>query len=262
MKTKTSLSLTATAGIALIITATATHAATVAPVSWKQSNSINTARTADKLSNATGMNGAETILYNLDGTVGGEPTSADNVSWMTSSNGDESTASEDGRVWLVVDLGASYDLGTIAIWNFQWNLGTVSDLSDRGVSQFDIFVRNTVADTSDGTVGGATINLDNPADDTGNALDDDAVFNLGSSNLWQEVLSNQSLTQGPNTDTYTGQSFDLTGNTGRFVAIRVDAYYGGSGIALGKLRVDGTLVPEPTTAALLGLGGLTLILSP
>jgi hypothetical protein len=260
MKTKTSLSLTATAGIALIITATATHAATVAPVSWKQSNSFSAARTADNLSNASGMNGAETILYNLDGTVGGEPTSADNVSWMTSSNGDESTASEDGRVWLVVDLGASYDLGSINIWNFQWDHTSAGDLSNRGVSQVDIFVRDTVADTDDGTVGGATINLDNSV--ANSTLDNDAIFNLGTSNLWQQVLSDQSLTQGPNTDTYTGQSFDLTGNTGRFVAIRVDAYYGGSGIALGKLRVDGTLVSEPTTTALLGLGGLTLILSP
>ena len=49
------------------------------PVAWKQSNSLNTSRLADNLSNPTGMDGTETILYNLDGTQPGEPTSANGV---------------------------------------------------------------------------------------------------------------------------------------------------------------------------------------
>ena len=81
------------------------------PVAWKQSNSYSALRLADFLSNGAGMDGAETLLYNLDGTEPGEPTSANGVSWLTTSNGDEATAAAEGRVWIVADLGASVQPG-------------------------------------------------------------------------------------------------------------------------------------------------------
>ena len=59
--------------------------------------------------------------------------------------------------------------------------------------------------------------------DATNALTNSAVFNLGTSDPWALVISNQALGQAPNNDTYTGESFDLTGQTARFVAIRVDS---------------------------------------
>jgi autotransporter-associated beta strand protein len=230
----------------------AAHAATIVPVAWKQSNSFSSQRMATNLSNALGMDGTQTILYNLDGSLSSEPTSANGVSWVTTSNGNEATAAAAGRVWIVADLGASYNLGTINLWNFQWNHPTAGDLSNRGASQFDILVRNTGADTDDGTLGGSPINLDNPNDNV--TIDNDVVFNLGTFSPWQEVLSDQPLTQAPNDDTYTGESFDLTGNTARFVAIRVDSYYLGNGIGLGKVRINGTVV-APTGGWAINGGG-------
>jgi hypothetical protein len=230
---KKKLMLTA---MAIIAIAAVTVNAATNPVVWKQSNSYSGQRIADNLSNAAGMDVTETIFYNLDGSIGGEPVGGNDVEWVTSSNGDEAAACTAGKIWIIVDLGDSNYLGTINIWNFQWNHPTVGDLSNRGVSQFDIYVRDSEADTDDGTASGTAINLDNPNDNNG--VDDDAVFDLGVSNQWQLALENQSLDQAPNTDTYTGQSFDLTGKNGRFVAIVVDTYYGGSGVGLGKVRID------------------------
>jgi hypothetical protein len=95
-----------------------------------------------------------------------------------------------------------------------------------------------VADTEDGTAGGTGIN--------GNLSG--TAFNLGSANPWQAALVNQPLGRAPNNDSYTGESFSLTGQTGRFLALVADSYYGGNGLALGKARVragQGTLTYTP-----------------
>ena len=141
--------------------------------------------------------------------------------------------------------GLPYNLASIEIWNFQWNLNGDTDLSNRGVSQFDILVRNTEADTEDGTAGSTAINLDNPSD---NLIDNDAVFDLGSSNPWQVALADQALDRAPNNDTYAGQRFDLSGNVARFVALRVNSYHGGNGIGLGKVRFT-AVSPRPLRIA-------------
>jgi lysophospholipase L1-like esterase len=224
---------------------------TVTPVAWKQSSSYGNDRRASLLSNGAGMNTTASVLYNLDGSRPGEPTSANGISWMTSGNGDISAAVAAGRVWIVADLGASYPLNGLRIWNWQWNLNGTTDLSDRGVNQFDIFVRNSAADTSDGTAGGMPINLDNPADNAADALNDDAVFNPGTSNVWQLAHTDQFLKRAPNTDTHAGGRFTLTGHTARFIALRVDGYYGGDAIGLGKARIDvgqSTLTYQPVAA--------------
>ncbi len=263
MKTNFTL-MTAAAGAACMLAA---NAATIIPTSWKQSNAFSNDRLASNLSSATGMSGDETILYNHDGSLLGEPTSANGSQWVTSSKANPNTqpgrdaAMTAGKVWIVADLGASYDLTTIRIWNFNWDNtagSPTTSLNNRGVSQFDLFLRDSAADTDDGTVGGATINLSNVSDAT-NALTDSAVFNLGTTDVWTLAISNQALAQAPNNDTYTGESIDLTGQTARFIAIRVDSSYGGTGIGLGKVRFDGTLVPEPGAALLGSLGLLALL---
>ena len=263
----TALLITIAAPMAMVFTASNLHAATIVPVAWKASNSFNTLRTPNFLSNSTGMNGTETILYNHDASISGEPNTANSSQWVTSSKTNTGTlagmdaAMTAGKIWIIADLGASYDLTTIKIWNFNWDntAGTpLTHLNDRGVSQFDVFVRNTVADTSDGTVGGSAINLTSVSD-LANALTNAAVFNLGTTNQWTQALSNQALAQSANDDTSNlGQNFDLTGNTARFIAIRVDDHHNAlGGIALGKVRIEG--IPEPS-AALLGSLGLLAIM--
>jgi lysophospholipase L1-like esterase len=226
-------------------------AITVTPVAWKQSNSFSNDRRAFQLSNATGMSSDASLLYNLDGSQPGEPVSANGVSWMTSGKGDLSAAAAAGKVWVVADLGASYPLNGLRLWNWQWNNNGSTDLGNRGISQFDFLVRDSAADTADGTAGGTPVNLDNPADDATDALDNDAIFNVGTSNPWQVALADRILDRAPNVDSYAGGRFDLNGHTGRFVAIRVDGHYGGSGIGLGKVRIDvgqGMLTYQPVAA--------------
>jgi hypothetical protein len=219
----------------------------ITPVAAKYSNAYSEDRVPTNLFNAAGMDANATYLYNLDGSPGGEPTSANGVSWVTTSWFNVATAAAAGRIWIVIDLGASYALGNLDIWNFQWE--TTADLSDRGISQFDVFVRNTEADTDDGTAGGNPINVSGAG--YNNSVDDDAIFNLGTSSQWQLALSDQALAQAPNNDTYTATSFDLSGNTARFIAIRADSYYGGDGAGLGKVRVH--VVPPPAQGTVVSI---------
>jgi hypothetical protein len=226
----------------------------ITPVSWKYSNALNANRIPDNLSNAVGMDPTETYLYNLNtsGSFGAgvnEPTTADGVSWATSTTPTGSAAATAfglQKVWIIADLGDTYNLSNIKIWNFQWQNSSTSNLANRGVSQFDVLVRNTTADTNDGTTGGTPINTSNTT--FGDTFADDPPFNPGTANGWQPVLSNQALAQAPSTDTYEGQTFNLAATTARFVAIRVDSYYGGTGVGLGKVRFIGT--PDQTPPVL------------
>jgi hypothetical protein len=97
------------------------HAVPITPVAWKQSNASNAARTAANLGNATGMDGAQTLLYNHDGSLVGEPTSVDNSQWNCRSESFSQTVLDQRRVWIIVDLGAVYDLSTLKVWNFNWD---------------------------------------------------------------------------------------------------------------------------------------------
>jgi autotransporter-associated beta strand protein len=245
-----------TLGLALLWPS-ALHAAPITPVAWKQSNASNAARTAANLGNGTGMDGAQTLLYNHDGSLPGEPTSADNSQWNCVSPLTQAVL-DDRRVWIVVDLGAVYDLSTLKVWNFNWFGGSPpSNLNNRGISQFDVYVRYTAADTNNGTLGGTPIN-------TGTVgpiqITNAPAFNLGTSNPWQPVLSlsNQALAQAPNDDTHTATSYDLTGNTGRFIAIVADGWYGGVSAGLGKVRIEGTPLPPTGGWAIDGGGSFNL----
>lgn len=214
----------------------------VTPTLVKTSTSLSSARLASNLFTTNGMSASGDALYNLDGSLAGEPTSADLVSWVTTSGG-ESSMLASAKTWFVADLGASYPVDNVHVWNFQWNHSS-GDLSDRGISQFDLYLRNSAADTTDGTPGGSAINTDGSA----------ATFNLGSANQWQAVLVDQALAKAPNNDSYTGEKFLLAGQTGRFLAIVADNYHGGNGIGLGKVRVQigQTLINYTPVAADLG----------
>jgi hypothetical protein len=211
------------------------------------------------------MDATETYLYNQFAPLAtGETTGADYKEWVTTSQtgpgwvGGLASCMTLQKVWAVVDLGGVYELSTIKIWNFQWqNSATLpaGDLSNRGLSQFDVYVRNSVADTDTGLASGAAINLNNTI--YGGYLNVVPSFNLGTSYQWQLALSDQALARAPNTDTYAGQSYNFSvPKYGRFVAIVADTYYGGAGSGLGKVRLDGTSIPEPATIGILLLGSV------
>jgi hypothetical protein len=117
MKTKTTQIMVA----AMWVCSLSANAAVIVPTAWKQSNAFSTLRLASNLGNATGMSAGETILYNHDGSPSGEPTTANSSQWTTSSKttggGAAGIAAEitEGRVWIVIDLGATYDLTAIKV---------------------------------------------------------------------------------------------------------------------------------------------------
>jgi hypothetical protein len=228
----------------------------IVPVQIKQSNAFNAVRVASNMLNSTGMDGAGTLLYNHDGSLSGEPTSADNSQWVTSSKVSGQTITQAvaaGKVWVVFDLGQAYDLTSIKIWNFNWDNspGTpLTSLNNRGIGQFDVYVRNTEADTDDGTLGGAPINPTGISDAVG-ALSSAPVFALGSTSPWSLALTDQALAQAANDDSHAATTYSLAGNTARFIAIKADTYYGATGgVALGKVRIAGALGTDVTPPAL------------
>lgn len=232
----------------------AATAQTIASPNWKQSNAITNPRVASNLSLAAGMDATETNLYNQNnsatfGTAAGETNGADGKYWATSakvtSPATLATELTAGKIWIVADLGAAYDLTSIKLWNFQWQNGTAAsgNLANRGINQFDVLVRAADADTSDGTPSGTPINLTSVSDLPG-AISLSVPFNPGASNPWTVALTDQTIAQAPNTDTYLGQSYSLPpGTIARFVAIRADSFHGGAGIGLGKVRFQGTPAP-------------------
>ena len=130
---------------------------------------------------------------------------------------------------ITLDLGGTYDIATVNFWNYaeRWN-GTY--YNDRGVKDFDLEFS-----TDGGATFGNTVSLTAAmADDTG-ATTGDVFFN--------------------------GETFDIEDQAGvthvKFIA---QDNYGGGYTGIAEVNFTGVAVPEPSSAALLGLGGLALIL--
>jgi len=190
-------------------------AATITGVSINQvSSTFSTARSADNIINANGFTEATGYHSNAGG---------DNISWTSGT----STADPLPH-FITIDLGASYDLSFVKIWN--WN--TSSSLS-AGSKDIDLSVASSIGGgfTSLGsfvlTIGPGLNNVDfgQVIDLSGFAAADDA----------------------------------------RLVRIDIKSNHGWSnasfpGLAgLSEIRFDGVLVPEPSVFAAFGLGALALL---
>jgi hypothetical protein len=130
--------------------------------------------------------------------------------------------------WIVVDLGGSYELDSMNVWNGndQWGWSVI------GFDQTEVYVANMAAPG-------------NPVGDAGN---------------WT-LVATQTLTQAPGTPGYnTPDIVDLLGTTGTHVALRsltATGAYGDDRAGLSEIQVFE--VPEPATIALLGFGFVGLL---
>lgn len=134
--------------------------------------------------------------------------------------------------YITVDLGALHDLTHIHLWQFTRN--TVGNDANRSLRNFDVLI------SADGV-------------------------------SFTEVISNATLTKAIDVSSPVGipdgnepvQSFALVQSGVRYVQIGVDTTYEGSSSdwqgGFGEVRFEGTLVPEPSTALLGGLGLLALL---
>ena len=162
------------------------------------------------------------------------------TSWMTTANNND--VSDE---WIQWDLGSTYVLDSIQVWNY-------NDFSrfDSGLNQFDIYVASSLSDPSSDPEAGAFT-----AD-------------------WTLIGNNVTLSKASSLATYTGVDLEtdtgisLPGSAIRYVRFEVDSTHwdgAGPGNLLGEHQVGiaeiqfSEAVPEPSSTVFLGLGSLLLM---
>jgi hypothetical protein len=150
-------------------------------------------------------------------------------SWL--SNALNGTTNTIGDQWVVYDLGDTYSLGGANIWGY----GGGSTDRVRSINDFNISYATTLSDTF-----GSAASVAN--DFSGSV----------SNTLAQPSASGGSI--------QPGTFFSLSPTTARYALIDVVSSHSSSPdyVGLGEIRF--TTVPEPSSTALLGLGGLALLL--
>lgn len=198
-------------------------AAIILGVTASAPNQLSAARVAANMVNSSEFN-------NMTLTAG---TPADNGVWtsafLASPSNDATSANVAGSspitaYTLTFDLAANYDLTMVRVWN--WN-NTVNQSA--GVKTMQILVASTV--------GGPTVSL--------------GVFN--------PVI-------GTGLSTFAGSAFDVSASNVREVKFVITEGYGFGAtgtdtlISIAEVRFEGVAaIPEPSSLALLGLGGLMLV---
>lgn len=167
--------------------------------------------------------------------IDGNHLSAENVTGLHAAAADSSWSMQQGGggnvqdEHITLDLGALYNLTDIHIWQFTRN-NTGNDIN-RGVKTFDILVSS-----------------------------DNVTFTEVSSNLTlAKAIASGNVPAGNE----PVQTFALAQNNVRYVQLGVDITYENNGSkdwqgGFGEVRFEGSLVPEPGSLALLGLGGLLI----
>jgi len=226
--------ITAAVAVSALLAAPA-QAALITPTLATASSDITNNNDPVYAINESGMNftGDKNDYTNWTMSAGSGNT-AQGTDWMADNPSGVST-------WLIVDLGETYNLETISIWNF--NPGTTSSTyTNRSSKTVDIYT--------------STSGVGNNSNDNNSAFD---------STGWTSLASDFGLTKNPGNATVSAPNGVLTGLTGvqaRYVGISVTAAQIGSRLnraALGEVQFFGTPVPEPSSLALLAAGGLMMI---
>ncbi len=137
----------------------------------------------------------------------------DYATWMTQSSGAISGA------WFRVDLGQVYPLDSFKLWNFNFWHATVAT-TNRGIQRAEVYLSSASS---------------NPGSDFSNTA------------VWTRVLPSVTFAKAPGQSTYTGEPHvSLAGHSGRWLALRVLANFGGSGadtVGLSELQVFANSTP-------------------
>ncbi|MFK7787924.1 MAG: PEP-CTERM sorting domain-containing protein [Phycisphaeraceae bacterium] len=167
------------------------------------------------------------------GLTGGFHTSDNPNLTMWLSTGSGNFGGVDLDPFVIFDLGDFYTVTSFRVWNYNELAGVSTNLTNRGVNQVSVEYGETAA--------------------------------LGST-----VAGISNFAQADGTDTYTGEAFDSTGLiadasaitafNARYIKFDIDSNYGDGNTfyGLSEVQFSGTLVPEPSSLALLGLGGLLI----
>lgn len=163
-------------------------------------------------------------LVDGSGFVGGGHDGApDGGMWL--SMGTCCGGTQDLDPWVQFDLGAEYTISSIHVWNY--NEATGGNLTERGVNAVTVQYGITVPLAS--SVPGIT---------------------------------NFAQAPEPVTNTYAGEVFNVTPFNARYIRFDIDSNFPGGDnffYGLSEVQFDGVLVPEPSSLALLALGGLGLL---
>ena len=180
--------------------------------------------------------GAPNVVVDGTGLTSGVHSTANSTMWFTGN-------AKAYGAWISFDLGSNVVLDSIQIWNS-------STLTELGINQVDIYVA-TVA------IPGAVTGSSGSEANTGTGAD------------WTLIGTNVNFLQAPSSGN-TG--FDLETQVGnilpstavRHVRFEVDSNFNGTNSNYAGLSevqfFEADAVPEPSTTALIGLGGLALIL--
>ena len=132
--------------------------------------------------------------------------------------------------WITVDLGSTYNLDHLTVWN-----GNAFGLTHRGIKQGDIYI-------------------------AGAGLNDMNVENSGAEFIatgWNELVADQTFTRaipsvnvGPSDANISLQNTDA-----RYLAIKVDSLWVGNRLSLAEIQVFGTDTGTPTTNTVSVAGG-------
>ena len=152
----------------------------------------------------------------------------ENISWMSNTLGGGS--GQDPDPWFKIDLGTSYTLDHMRVWNFNVTLGN----NARGVQTGDIYVSNSPSDP-------------------GSSFTDPA---------WTLLEAGHAFPIAPGNSDYDAPDvIGLSGLTARWLAIDITSNYGDTRfVGLSEIQVFEKVaeIPEPLTllGVLAGIGGL------